>query len=82
MKVISIVLFSVNAISVASFAPVSSTTPTPIVQSNTQLYNDLWGEPPNKEGETKDMSKSLPFAPRPKLLDGTLPGDVGFEYVL
>ena len=28
------------------------------------------------EGE---MSKALPFAPRPKLLDGTLAGDVGFE---
>jgi hypothetical protein len=28
------------------------------------------------------MSKALPFVPRPKLLDGTFPGDVGFEYVL
>ena len=26
-----------------------------------------------------EMSKALPFAPRPKLLDGTMPGDVGFE---
>merc|ERR1712232_1358051 len=25
------------------------------------------------------MSKALPFAPRPKLLDGTLAGDVGFD---
>ncbi|KAL7510411.1 hypothetical protein ACHAXN_009903 [Cyclotella atomus] len=25
------------------------------------------------------MSKALPFAPRPKLLDGTLPGDAGFD---
>jgi len=29
----------------------------------------------------REMSKALPFAPRPKLLDGTLPGDAGFEYV-
>uniref|UniRef100_A0A7S2HHN0 Plastid light harvesting protein n=1 Tax=Helicotheca tamesis TaxID=374047 RepID=A0A7S2HHN0_9STRA len=26
-----------------------------------------------------DMSKALPFAPRPKILDGALPGDVGFD---
>jgi hypothetical protein len=25
------------------------------------------------------MSKAIPFVPRPKLLDGTLAGDVGFE---
>ncbi len=30
-----------------------------------------------KDGGEK--SKALPFAPRPKLLDGTLAGDVGFE---
>lgn len=30
-----------------------------------------------KEGD--DMSQALPFAPRPKLLDGTLAGDVGFD---
>mmetsp|Transcript_13079 Transcript_13079/g.31811 ORF Transcript_13079/g.31811 Transcript_13079/m.31811 type:complete len:226 (-) Transcript_13079:53-730(-) len=29
--------------------------------------------------ENKDMSQALPFAPRPKLLDGTLAGDVGFD---
>ena len=39
----------------------------------------LWGEPSKKEGEGGDMSQSLPFAPRPKLLDGTMAGDVGFE---
>eukprot|EP00985_Skeletonema_marinoi_P002987 scaffold1236_cov138-Skeletonema_marinoi.AAC.4 len=27
----------------------------------------------------KEMSKALPFLPRPKLLDGSLPGDVGFD---
>lgn len=44
------------------------------------LKNDLWGQPPNKEGESNsEKSKALPFAPRPKLLDGTLAGDVGFE---
>jgi hypothetical protein len=49
---------------------------------SSRLYNDLWGEPPpEKDGQVKEMSKALPFAPRPKLLDGTLAGDVGFEYV-
>ena len=73
-----VLLISTFALSVASFAPkfscrTSSTTRT------TQLFNDLWGEPPTKDGESKEMSKALPFAPRPKLLDGSLPGDVGFE---
>ena len=31
----------------------------------------------DQDGE--NMSKALPFAPRPKLLDGTMAGDVGFE---
>jgi len=29
--------------------------------------------------DSGEMSKALPFVPRPKLLDGSLPGDVGFE---
>jgi hypothetical protein len=29
--------------------------------------------------DNKEMSKSLPFLPRPKLLDGSMPGDVGFD---
>lgn len=64
--------------SVAAFAP----TQSQLIKTNTALQNDLWGEPPKKEGESeREMSKALPFAPRPKLLDGTLAGDVGFEYV-
>lgn len=30
-------------------------------------------------GDNKEMSKALPFLPRPKLLDGTMAGDVGFD---
>merc|ERR1712194_407571 len=37
----------------------------------------LWGEPTNKDNE--NMSQALPFAPKPKLLDGSLAGDVGFD---
>lgn len=43
----------------------------------TALANDLFNgdDKPTK----KEMSKALPFVPRPKLLDGTLAGDVGFD---
>jgi hypothetical protein len=74
-----------NVIGVTAFAPKVTTKVTPLTTttetttSPTQLYNDLWGEPPNKDGQNTEMSKSLPFVPRPKLLDGSLPGDVGFE---
>ena len=56
---------------VSSFAPVTNSG-----RAQTQL--SLWGEPTKKDGE-QEMSKALPFAPRPKLLDGSLPGDAGFE---
>ena len=37
----------------------------------------MWGEPTNKDND--NMSQALPFAPKPKLLDGSMAGDVGFE---
>lgn len=43
-----------------------------------QTSLNLWGEPTQKDGED-NKSKALPFAPRPKLLDGTLAGDAGFD---
>lgn len=55
----------------AAFAPIGTVT-------RTETKLNLWGEPTQKDGES-DKSKALPFAPRPKLLDGTLAGDVGFE---
>lgn len=54
------------------FAPVSVDT-----RVSTILRNDLWD---GEEGDSKpEMSKALPFVARPKILDGTLAGDVGFE---
>jgi hypothetical protein len=49
----------------------------------TQLANDLWKDEGEDGGskKQKEMSQALPFVERPKLLDGSLPGDVGFEYV-
>lgn len=51
--------------STSAFAPVNTVKSI----STTQL----------KATDDDDMSKALPFAPRPKLLDGSLPGDVGFD---
>jgi hypothetical protein len=55
----------------SAFAPVQ-------YSARTETMLNLWGEPTQKSGEG-DMSKSLPFASRPKLLDGSLAGDVGFD---
>jgi len=65
--------------SAAAFAPQPSSLRSLSETTTTTLKNDLWGEPPEKEGDSKEMSKALPFAPRPKMLDGTLAADVGFE---
>ena len=67
---------------VAAFGSAVAFTPSSnknVVQRTNTVELGLWGEPNQKEGETGDKSKALPFAPRPKLLDGTLAGDVGFE---
>lgn len=55
----------------SAFAPVNTGS-----RQATSLNNDLWGAP--SDGD-KEMSKALPFVERPKLLDGTMAGDVGFE---
>jgi len=41
------------------------------------LRNDLFSDPSG--GEKKEMSKALPFITKPKILDGSLAGDAGFE---
>ena len=56
----------------SAFAPAST-----VVRTQTSL--NLWGEPNKKDNEKGEKSKALPFAPRPKMLDGELAGDVGFE---
>jgi len=50
--------------SAAAFAPINAPKAT------TQL---------NAEKDDSKMSKALPFAAAPKMLDGSMPGDVGFE---
>ena len=73
------------ALTASLFASANAFAPSQKTVSQTALFESpeddgLWGQPTPKEGETKgDMSIALPFAPRPKLLDGSLPGDVGFD---
>lgn len=57
--------------SASAFAPQTQLT------TKTALANDLFDG--DDKGTKKEMSPALPFVARPKLLDGTLPGDVGFE---
>ena len=72
MKFVAALPFLVGAAS--AFAPAGNN-----VRSTTTTQLNLWGDAPKKDGETGEMSQALPFAPRPKILDGTLAGDVGFE---
>mmetsp|Transcript_44746 Transcript_44746/g.50170 ORF Transcript_44746/g.50170 Transcript_44746/m.50170 type:complete len:239 (-) Transcript_44746:91-807(-) len=50
-----------------------------LAQRTQTVHLSLWGEPSEKDGEDGDKSIALPFATRPKLLDGTMAGDVGFD---
>jgi hypothetical protein len=71
---LSVSLAFVIAVGSSAFVPSSNN----VARSQTQLQNDLWGQPPDKK-DGKEMSKALPFLAKPKLLDGTMAGDVGFE---
>lgn len=57
----------------AAFVPSTSNA----ARKTTSLSNDFFGEP--SDGGNKEMSKALPFMQRPKMLNGALAGDVGFE---
>jgi hypothetical protein len=72
----SLALASLLAGSAVAFAPQKNTARS---TTNSQLANDLWNSDDDGKGPKKEMSKALPFAPRPKILDGTLPGDAGFD---
>lgn len=65
------------SIAASLVAAVSAFAPQPRNAVKTSLANDLFDG--DDKPAKKEMSKALPFVPRPKLLDGTLAGDVGFE---
>ena len=69
-----------SAYTVEGFVTSSSSSQQIQRQKQPLHANDpLFDEDDSKN--TNEMSPSLPFLPRPKLLDGSLAGDVGFEYV-
>ena len=68
-----------SALLLVGSATAFTSTNNKVAQRTQTVQLSLWGEPTKKDGENGDMSQSLPFAPRPKLLDGTMAGDVGFE---
>ena len=65
------------SIAAALLATTSAFAPQQTRNVKTALANDLFDG--DDKSSKKEMSPALPFVPRPKLLDGTLPGDVGFE---
>ncbi|KAL3759902.1 hypothetical protein ACHAWU_005069 [Discostella pseudostelligera] len=67
MKAAALTLLAAG--SAAAFAPQHALTTTTASSSSLSMSSN----------DNKEMSKALPFAPRPKLLDGSLPGDVGFD---
>lgn len=65
-----------TALSLITMASAASAFVAPATRSTTSALN-LW-EKPSGEGD-KEMSQALPFVARPKLLDGSMAGDVGFD---
>jgi len=65
MKVASTLLLAGSA---TAFAPTNKSA-----QKTQSVQLSMFGE------SDENMSKALPFATKPKLLDGTLAGDVGFD---
>eukprot|EP00537_Pseudo-nitzschia_pungens_P006617 CAMPEP_0172363942 /NCGR_PEP_ID=MMETSP1060-20121228/7175_1 /TAXON_ID=37318 /ORGANISM="Pseudo-nitzschia pungens, Strain cf. cingulata" /LENGTH=234 /DNA_ID=CAMNT_0013086821 /DNA_START=129 /DNA_END=833 /DNA_ORIENTATION=- len=70
MKFVSALLLAGSA---TAFTPSQNTA-----QRTQTVQLSMWGEPNKKDGEG-EMSRALPFAARPKILDGTMAGDVGFD---
>ena len=66
------IAYTILLASASAFAPQTQRS------VKTALANDLF-DGDNEKSTKKEMSPALPFVPRPKLLDGTLPGDAGFE---
>lgn len=72
MKLIAAIVAS-TAASAMAFAPQTS------VRSNTALNSAMPDRKWNEMVDKTQRSKAVPFLPRAKALDGTLPGDQGFD---
>lgn len=67
MKATTILSIGVSISSASAFAPTRNTHVISTIQLSAEKKDD------------DNMSKALPFVERPKMLDGSLPGDVGFD---
>ena len=70
---LSLAVAALTVASSAAFVPQQNFRPS------TSLADDLFDEKEPAATPSKTMSKALPFVAAPKILDGSLPGDVGFE---
>jgi len=73
MKSFSVAVSALMASSAMAFAPSSTSQSTSAL--NADMPDRMW----DKMVDPTERSAALPFLPRPVALDGTLPGDVGFD---
>jgi hypothetical protein len=72
---LSLAITSLVVTSVTAFTPALNN-----VVTRPQTSSLAMSEPERDNmQDSNEMSKALPFVKRPKMLDGTLAGDVGFE---
>jgi len=79
MKVIKALLLSTT---VSAFIPSIKNLKSSIrlnEKENDDTKDELWNPSSSRNKNDDGMSLAIPFAQRPKLLDGSLPGDVGFD---
>jgi Chlorophyll A-B binding protein len=75
MKAFSALAVATMASSAVAFAPASSTNQAVSTTSANAMPKRLWNDMVDKN----ERSAAIPFLPRAKALDGTLPGDQGFD---
>ena len=75
MKIIATVFVASMASSAMAFAPPSSGKASTALYADKVMPPRLWNEMVDKT----QRSKSVPFLPRARALDGTLAGDYGFD---
>lgn len=75
MKTFAAVLVASMAASTMAFAPSSTMTSSTALKAEKGMPGRKW----NEMVDPTQRSKSVPFLPRPKNLDGSMVGDVGFD---
>jgi Chlorophyll A-B binding protein len=75
MKTFAAALVASMAASAMAFAPASISTSSTALQAEKVMPDRKW----NEMVDPTQRSKSVPFLPRPKNLDGSMVGDVGFD---